>query len=78
MVWQNQKMEDNTLRKQLEKLSFDITVESTLHFNYAGYEGVNETLEVSFGSAKDLEEKIHGMYSGILNEAFPQVSIGFH
>ena len=71
-------MKDNTLRKQLEKLSFDITVELTLHFCYASLEGVNETLGDSFGSARYLEKKIHGMYSGILNEALPQVSIGFH
>ena len=70
-------MKDNTLRKQFERLSFDITVESTLQFCYAGFEGVNETLGVSVGSARDLEKKIHGMYFGILNEAFPQVSIGF-
>ena len=37
------KMKDNTLRKQLEKMTFDITVESTLAFSFAGYEGVNET-----------------------------------
>ena len=70
-------MNNNTLRKQVEKLSFDNTVESTLHFSYAGFEGVNETLGVSFGSERDFKKKIHGMYSGILNEAFPQVSIGF-
>ena len=72
------KMKENTLRKQLENLTFDITVESALHFTYAGYENVNETLGVCFGSARDLEEKIHGMYSGILNKATSQVSFGFH
>ena len=69
------KMKDNTLRKQLEKLAFE-TVETTLAFSFASYEGVNETLGVGFGSERDLEKKIHGMYSDILNIAYPQVSIG--
>ncbi len=68
------RMRDNTLRKQLSEIAMHKDDPSTLQFSFGSLEGLNQTLGVEFGSSKDLEEKIHGMYAGILNQDDPKVS----
>ena len=50
------RMEDNVLRKELEKLTFGSN-QSTLPFCFASLDGVNESLGTIFDSSRDLEKK---------------------
>ena len=70
------RIEDNVLRKELEKLTFG-SIKSSMPFSYASLDGVNQTLSTSFESPWDLEKKIHSMYSEILDKSIPQVSLLF-
>ena len=71
------RIEDNLLRKELEKSTFVSDAKSTMPFCYASLDGFNESLGTSIDSARDLEKRIHSMYSEILDKPFPQVSLLF-
>ena len=71
------RMEDNVLRKELEKSTFVSDAKSTMPFCYASLDGFNESLGTSIDSARDLEIKVHSMYSEILDKPVSQVSLLF-
>ena len=71
------RMEDNVLRKELEKSAFVSDAKSTMPFCYASLDGVNESLGISIDSARDLEKRIHSMYSEILDKPISQVRLLF-
>ena len=68
------KLKVNKLQKQLQNLAFDHDKFISANFSYSSYESVNEALGIVVESERDLETKIHGMYTGILDQELPHVS----